>query len=143
MPRFKAPLKPLAVLQKLQQAKTTKSQERVVTEAWNSDSEEFFVGFQLAVDPTVKFNVPTVPEIQDTDDGSPGTFSFADFIRLSNQLKNQELTGEAAQQALAKAACEANISEWNLWYRKILLKTLQAGLPMDTILKTLSRLTSI
>jgi hypothetical protein len=142
MPKFKAPLKPLAVIQKLSLAKTKKGQEKVITDAWESDSEEFFVGLQLAVDPTVQFNLKTVPEIEDIDDGAQGTFGFADFVALAQNIAKNEMEPDAVKEALVTAACTANVSEWNLWYRKILLKTLHGSLPLDVILGTLSRLTS-
>lgn len=142
MSRLKTEMKPIMIIQKLSEAKTSRSQEKIIKDAWESDSEDFFIGLELSVNPNINFNVTSAPEIQDPDDGDPGTLTFRDFHVVANRLSEGELSGEAAKQAINEAALKANITEWNLWYRRILLKTLHKCLPMDVIQSTLIRLTS-
>ena len=124
---------PLEIIEKLNQAKTDKKMLEVIKSAWERDSEEFFFGVALAFDEKVDFGLKKVPEIQDPDDGNPGEFSFNDFCNLAQKLTKKELKGKELSAAIEEAALKSNISEWNLWYRKILLKTLHKSLPMNLI----------
>lgn len=142
MTRFRATLQPITIVQRLSEAKSKRSQAKVIRDAWESDSEEFFLGLEMALDPRANYHTVSVPEIQDTEDGDPGTFTFNDFCRLARNLKDGEIGGETAKRAIVAAALKANISEWNLWYRRILLKSLADILPMDVIQSTLSELTN-
>ncbi len=139
---YKAQMKPITIIQKLDVAKSKRSQEKIIQDAWNSDSEDFFLGLEIALDPNMNFNLSTVPEIQDNDDGSEGDFTFKEFYLLAKQLANGQISGDASKKLLIDAAMKANISEWNLWYRRILLKTLPNYLPMDIIKNSLLKLTS-
>jgi hypothetical protein len=140
--RFKAPLTPVAIVQKLLIAKTKKLQEKILCDAWEFNCDDFFLGLQMAVDPDIKFNLISAPEIQDVDTGDPGTFTFVDFRKLAKNLVDKDIVGDVAKRAIVDAALKANITEWNLWYRRILLKTLPNVLPMDVVISTLSRLTT-
>ena len=134
-------MQPIMIIQKLALTKSKPAQSKIISDAWESDSEEFFLGLEMALDPNLNFHVVSVPEIQDPDDGDVGTFSFNDFLILSRSLANGNLKGDVVENLLIEAAQKANISEWNLWYRRILLKTLANSLPLDIIRSTLSRLT--
>jgi hypothetical protein len=134
-------MQPVMILQKLRAAKSKKAQEKIITDAWKSDSEEFFIGLELAVDPNLKFGLTAVPEIQDPDDGDPGSLKFEDFLALTQDLSAGRCAAEDARRRIVEAALRCNVTAWNQWYRKILLKNLQNQLPMDVITTVLSRLT--
>jgi hypothetical protein len=124
---------PLEILEKLDQAKTDKKKLDIIKQAWDRDAEEFFFGVALAFDDNVDFGLKKVPEIQDVDDGAAGEFTFNDFCILSQKLTKKELKGKAVAEAIEDAALKSNISEWNLWYRRILLKTLHKYIPMEIL----------
>lgn len=113
----------------------------ITKKAWENDAEEFFIGLSMASNPDLIFGLDKVPAI-DEDDDDPGNFSFSDFYVLAMKLANKELEGDAAKEAVENAAMIANVKEWNLWYRRILLKSLTKYLPMDVIQKELIRLTT-
>ncbi len=142
MVQFKATMRPITIIQRLAAAKSKRSQQKIITDAWQSDSEEFFLGLEMALDPSQDFHLDSAPEIQDVDDGDPGTLTFSAFYLLAKSLANGDVKGEFAKRAVDEAAMKANISEWNLWYRRILLKTLDKSIPMDVIRSTLIRLTT-
>lgn len=133
---------PLEILEKLDQSKTDKKKLDIIKQAWDRDAEEFFFGVALAFDDNVDFGLKKVPEIQDEDDGAPGEFTFNDFCILSQKLTSKELKGKDVAKAIEDAAMQSNISEWNLWYRRILLKTLHKYLPMEVLKIFLTSLTN-
>jgi len=113
----------------------------VIREAWNSDNEEFFIGLDLALNPSLDFGLDRVPGLPD-DDTDPGTLTFSSFYKLAMGLAHENPNKDDAQQFVEDAALSANAQEWNFWYRRILLKSLTKHLPMETIQTELMRLTS-
>jgi hypothetical protein len=141
MTKQKTKLKPLEILQKLDHAKTDKAKHKIIKEAWLNDNDEFFIGVQYAVDQSKKFNITSVPVVQDDDEES-GDLTFLEFLKVANKISSSETTTELASKLVNDAALKANIFEWNLWYRRILLKTLPKYLPMTIIKDCLSTLTN-
>lgn len=113
----------------------------LIEQAWDSDSEEFFMGLDLAINPAINFGITKVPAIDEDDDGT-GSLTFGEFYTLAMRLAHQDIMGELAKEAVVDAALRANVTEWNLWYRRILLKSLNKHLPMETIQHSLIRLTT-
>ena len=62
----------------------------------------------------------------------PG-LSSEEFYELANKLKNRQLTGNAARDAIVAAREQARNAEWNDWYRRILLKDLKCGVSLKTV----------
>ena len=135
-------MKPIDIIVKLSKTKSKKKQAEIITEAWNSDCEEFFIGLDMALNPNLNFGVNRVPEIQDEDDGEPGELTFDSFCHLAMTLANGSQDQASAKSLIEEAALSSNISEWNLWYRRIHLKSLPKFLPMEVIKDTLMSLTS-
>lgn len=126
------------VFKKLINTSNRDEQRLLIMEAWNNDCEEFFLGVALAMN--YSFGLDKVPEIEDADDGS-GTLTFDEFNKLAMALAQGQLVGLEAKKAVNAAAMAANVTEWNLWYRKILLKSLTKHLPLSVIKETLLELT--
>ena len=112
-----------------------------IEQAWDNDIESFWIGLSLSTSSEYNFGLTRVPALDESDD-EPGTLSFDEFYNLAMRLANQDLVGIAAQEAVENAALKADAREWNLWYRRILLKSLAKHLPMQTIQEELIRLTS-
>lgn len=112
-----------------------------IEQAWDQDVEHFWIGLSLGTSPDYDFGVNRVPGLPEDDD-EPGTLTFSDFYDLAMKLHNKDLVGVAAHEAIEAAAMKADAREWNLWYRRILLKSLTKHLPMDVIQKELIRLTT-
>lgn len=112
-----------------------------IEQAWDHDVENFWIGLSLATSSEYNFGLERVPALDESDD-EPGSLTFEEFYNLALQLANQDLTGSEAQEAVENAALKADAREWNLWYRRILLKSLAKHIPMNTIQEELIRLTS-
>lgn len=115
--------------------------KKTIKKAWDSDVENFWIGLDLATSPDYDFGLTSVPGL-DPEDEEPGSLTFAEFFNIAMKLHHKDLVGEDAIKAVEAMALKANASEWNLWYRRILLKSLTKHLPMDTLQKELIRLTT-
>lgn len=134
-------MKPIQIIQAVLKAQTAEDQAKAFKVAWDSDCEEFFIGLDLATNPNIQFGLAAVPEIDEVDDGDPGTLTFEYFHKVALNIANGELTAPQVRKLLEDCALTANISEWNLWYRRILLKNLHSHLPMDVLQNVLIQLT--
>lgn len=129
------------IVKQLIQTSDIEKQTQIVKKAWEEDCDEFFVGIEMSLDESLDFKLKSVPEIQDPDDGEEGTFKFDDFKVLTAKLLDPELDDKTRKSLVNEAALSANITEWNLWYRRILLKNLHKYLPFEVIASTLMNLT--
>lgn len=129
------------VLQLLETADPLKQAE-IIKQAWLQDITDFWIGLEMATNPEFTFDLKGVPFIDEDDDGDPGNFDFSAFYDLAFKLSNRDLTARAADAAVFDAAGVCNITEWNQWYRRILLKNLHQVLPMTVIQSTLLELTT-
>jgi DNA ligase-1 len=112
------------------------NKEAIIEEIAKEGNDEFFHGCRLALDPMVTFGVKQVPEKKDED--GPG-FNWDSFIVLASGLRNRNLTGHDARDAIAEAIKLATKQEWNGWYRRILIKDLRAGFSEKTINKVVEK----
>jgi len=112
------------------------NKEAIIETIAQDGCDEFFQGCQLALDPMVTFGVKQVPEKQDED--GPG-FNWDSFIVLASGLRNRNLTGHDARDAIAEAIKLSTKKEWNGWYRRILIKDLRCGTSEKTINKVVEK----
>lgn len=134
-------MKVTQLIKRLKMTKKPDLQKELILQAWE-ECEYFFVGLQLSCDPTTRLPLSKIVQI-DEDDGSVSTFTFDNFVDLYDRVTQIDITEEDARNLVIEAAITADMEEWNLFYRKILLKKLQDDLPMDVIAATLSELTGI
>jgi DNA ligase-1 len=112
------------------------NKEAIILAIAEEGCDEFFAGCQLALDPMVTFGVKQVPE--KTDEDGPG-LSWDSFVVLASGLRNRNLTGHDARDAIAEAIKQSTQTEWNGWYRRILIKDLRAGFSEKTINKVVEK----
>jgi DNA ligase-1 len=112
------------------------NKEAIILAIAEEGCDEFFAGCQLALDPMVTFGVKQVPEKKDED--GPG-FSWDSFVVLASGLRNRNLTGHDARDAITEAIALSTKTEWNGWYRRILIKDLRCGTSEKTINKVLEK----
>lgn len=93
------------------------------------DDEGLVKGLLYCLDNMITFGVADIPTSQ-TD--GPG-LSAEDFYILADQLRNRELTGHAARDAIVVAREAATSEQWNDWYRRILIKDLRCGVSLKTV----------
>ena len=112
------------------------NKEAIIEAIAREGNDEFFHGCRLALDPMITFGVKQVPEKKDED--GPG-FNWDSFIVLAGNLRNRNLTGHDARDAIAEAIKLATQQEWNGWYRRILIKDLRCGTSEKTINKVVEK----
>jgi DNA ligase-1 len=122
---------PDAIIRDLEQHNSRLDKEAIIRTAYEEGLPEFFEGVRMALDPLVTFGVKQVPEA--TADGQGLEWSV--FVDLAQKLQNRELTGHAARDAVVLTMSIATISQWNDWYRRILIKDLRCGVSEKTVNK--------
>jgi DNA ligase-1 len=93
---------------------------------------EFFAGLNLAYNAMVTFGLKQIKE--KTDENGPG-LDWDTFNSIAMRLRNRDLTGNDARDAVDALMAQATQKEWNGWYRRILIKDMRAGFSESTVNK--------
>ena len=117
------------VISSLQDHNGRLDKEAIVREEAEAGNDEFFKGCRAALDPMITYGVKKVEE----KSGDGKGLAPATFWKTAEQLARRELTGNAAQVAINHMRMNAKEREWNLWYRRILIKDLRCGVSQTTI----------
>ncbi len=108
-------------------------QDAVQVEA-SAGNDEFFEGLMLALHPLTTFGIKQVPEstvaASDTQEADWG-----DFKALTQELIDRNLTGHAARDAIHDMMLVSGQSQWNDWFRRILIQDMRAGFSESTVNK--------
>lgn len=128
--------KPWQVISSLEDHNLRTNKEQIIAAQANASNSEFFEGCKLALDSMVTFGVKQVPERQG-DDG-PG-LSWASFKINAQKLINRSVTGGAARELIQDLMDHCSNSQWNNWYRRILIKDLRCGVSEKTINKVVEK----
>lgn len=121
---------PWEVIANLESDNSRLFKEAVVLEEAKNSNIEFFDGVKLALSPLVTFGLKQIP-IKDGADGNGLTWEA--FNHIATKFINRELTGNVARQAVIALMNTATKDQWNLWYRRILIKDLRCGVSEKTI----------
>ena len=124
-------LKPWEVVAELEADNSRLAKEAVIEREALAGNDELFRGFRAAYDAMVTFGVKKVEE--KSGDGKGITAEA--FWRTAEQLANRGLTGNDAQTAINYLRMNAKEAEWNLWYRRILIKDMRCGTSETTVNK--------
>jgi DNA ligase 1 len=128
---------PADIITQLEQVNGRKDKEDIIQRAWQSGLVEFFKGVQLAYDALVTFGIKQVPESNSR--AKAGAYTWSQFSSLAEELQSRKLTGNAAREAVQKAADQCDAFTWNKWYRRILIQDLKCGVTATTINTVLTR----
>ena len=110
--------------------------EGIIEVQMNERNDVFFEGCKLALDPMITFGLKQIPEKEyENGTGLP----WDGFISVVKRLANRELTGNTARSAVEAMMNTATKSQWNGWYRRILIKDLRCGVSEKTINKVVKR----
>ena len=124
---------PQDIIARLEADNSKLAKQAIVLEAMQEGLDEFFEGITMALDPLVTFGVKKVPERSDVLTGQG--LSWDNFKVLAEQLRNRELTGHAARDAIELAMGVATTEQWNGFYRRVLIKDLRCGMSEKTVNK--------
>lgn len=129
--------KPWEVIQELEADNSRLAKEAVIKVVATHGNDFFFEGCRLALDPMVTFGLKQVPEKKDNSgDGLPREL----FSELCRQLTTRSATGNYARDLVQQAMNMATQTEWNNWYRRILIKDLRCGVSEKTINKVVEKI---
>lgn len=124
------------VISTLEDHSSRLNKEAIILAQAEQANDEFFEGCRLALDPMITFGLKQIPEKIDEDGSS---LPWNDFISFTNQLRSRDLTGNAARDAVLHYMKQSTKSQWNNWYRRILIKDLRCGVSEKTINKVVEK----
>jgi len=120
---------PWDIIQELEADNSRLVKEKIIAREAVAENNEFFAGCKLALDPMITFGVKQI----DTKTGDGRGVGWTTFKQLTDALSSRQLTGNAAQTAIAHARMNATATQWNDWYRRILIKDLRCGVSEKTV----------
>ena len=124
------------VISSLEDHNSRLDKEAIIEVQLNAKNDEFFKGCKLALDPMITFGLKQIPEKKNED--GPG-LPWNGFNSVVQRLSNRELTGNVARSAVEAMMNTATKSQWNGWYRRILIKDLRCGVSEKTINKVVGK----
>jgi DNA ligase-1 len=123
-----------SIIRSLRDHPSRLNKEAIIEAEAEQDNQELFEGFRMAFDAMITFGVKKVP----THGGGEGQgLPWTAFKELARALALRELTGHAARDAIELALSASTKSQWNDWYRLILIKDFKCGVSEVTINKVL------
>ena len=121
---------PETIIQRLEADNSRLAKEAILAEAMTEGLDEFFEGVTMCLDKLHTFGVKQVPIKEEK--GGQG-LSWDNFKQLAESLYRRQLTGHAARDAINLAMGVATDSQWNDFYRRILIKDLRCGVSEKTV----------
>ena len=134
------PMSPVMIIQKYEQLKTKSSKIKLIKQAWDADSESFFIGLQISMDNNVDFMSEKVPAWEDSDEEDSIHLDFEKFYLFYLKVKNNQYTKDEIKSEILDLAQNAGTTEWNIFYRKILLKRLHIDIEISPIIEALKQI---
>ena len=120
------------VISDLENHSSRLNKEAIVLAQAEAGNTEFFAGLNLAYNAMVTFGLKQIPEKK--DENGPG-LDWATFNGVAQRLRDRNLTGNDARDAVEQLSKQATQKEWNGWYRRILIKDMRAGFSESTVNK--------
>lgn len=124
------------VIRSLEDHNLRTNKEQIILAEAQAGNNEFFEGCRLALDSTITFGIKQVPERTGID--GPGV-DWDSFTLIITGFINRSLTGNLARDTLAELMSNCTNSQWNDWYRRILIKDLRCGVSEKTINKVVEK----
>lgn len=112
------------------------NKEQIILVAAEENNAVFFEGVRLALDPMITFGLKQIPEKTDAD--GPG-LPWESFTLAITGFVTRQVTGNTARDMVAAMMKSASKSEWNGWYRRILIKDLRCGVSEKTVNKVVEK----
>lgn len=115
------------IIQELESNNSRLFKESVIQKHLNN--EVFQEGLAMCLDPLVTFGVKQVPESGTDGNG----LDWKDFKKSANLLIERDRTGHAARDLIIDLMNLSTRDQWNIWYRRILIKDLRCGVSEKTV----------
>jgi DNA ligase-1 len=123
-----------SIIRTLEDHNSRLNKEAIIEAEAQNDNQELFEGFRYALSPYITFGVKKVPSHGGPDGQGLPWDAFKHLLEL---LSTRQLTGDAARDAIELALSASTKSQWNDWYRRILIKDLRCGVSEKTVNKVL------
>ena len=127
---------PWDIIVELEADNSRLAKEAIIEREAKAANKEFFSGCRLALDSMITFGVKQVP-VKNKDQGKGLSWEY--FTKISDALATRQLTGNNAQVAVSDMLQRATQTQWNNWYRRILIKDLRCGTSEKTINKVVEK----
>ena len=124
------------VISSLEDHPSRLNKEAIILAQAQAGNDEFFNGVRLAMDPMITFGLKQIPEKKDADGAGLDWASFNNAVQL---FINRACTGNSARDVVAQLMAQATKSQWNGWYRRILIKDLRCGVSEKTVNKVVEK----
>ena len=131
---------PQEIIAKLEADNSRLAKEEVIVEAMEEGLDEFFEGVKMALDPLVTFGVKQVPQKEENEVLSAQGLAWPTFKELTRKLIDRQLTGHNARDAIILCKDLATAEQWNMFYRRILIKDLRCGVSEKTVNKVAKKI---
>jgi DNA ligase-1 len=112
------------------------NKEAIILAQAEAGNKEFFEGCRLALDSMITFGLKQIPE--KTDEDGPG-LSWDNFTLALTGFVTRNVTGNTARDMIQAMMKSSTKSQWNGWYRRILIKDLRCGASEKTINKMVEK----
>lgn len=112
------------------------NKEAIILAQAQAGNHDFFEGVRLALDPMITFGLKQIPE--QTGTGGAG-LSWEAFTLIITGFVTRNITGNTARDVVNDLMKAATRDEWNLWYRRILIKDLRCGVSEKTVNKVVEK----
>ena len=116
------------------------AKEAILEREAKAENQELFAGIRWCLSPYATFGVKKVPEHKHQDGNG---LAWADFESLLTALSTRALTGHDARDTIEITMLMSTRSQWNNWYRRILIKDLRCGVSEKTVNKVLKDFNNI
>ena len=120
---------PWDVIARLEADNSRLAKEQIIRVEAEAGNTEFFRGSRAALDSMITYGVKQVEP--KTGDGKG--LQAETFWRIAQELAERKLTGNQALFTINTLRAQATEAEWNLWYRRILIKDLRCGVSEKTV----------
>jgi len=124
------------VISSLEDHPSRLNKEAIILAQAEAGNDEFFEGCRLALDPMITFGLKQIPEKKDEDGAGLPWDSFT--VALTG-FTTRNVTGNTARDMIQTMMKSATKSQWNGWYRRILIKDLRCGVSEKTINKVVEK----
>lgn len=124
------------VIRNLEDHNLRTNKEEIILAQAQAGNTEFFEGCRLALDSKITFGIKQVPERTGPD--GPGV-DWDTFTLTLTGFINRSLTGNLGRETLNELMSNCTNSQWNDWYRRILIKDLRCGVSEKTVNKVVEK----
>ena len=124
------------VISTLEDHNSRLDKEAIILAQAEAGNTEFFEGLNLAYNAMITFGLKQIPEKKDED--GPGLL-WDSFTLALTGFTTRNVTGNTARDMIDAMMKSATKSQWNGWYRRILIKDMRAGFSENTVNKVVEK----